>query len=72
VLALLDPDEDVRANLQGFGERVIKYFLYENGPCRGRMFFERYFESIISAGKLRQADPRIAGIHFRGCWNRNG
>jgi AcrR family transcriptional regulator len=89
-LALLDPDEDVKATLLGFGERAIKSFhtpqklavkrmviaaaannpelgrlFYENGPGRGMKFVERYFESVMKAGKLRQADPRVVAAHFR-------
>ncbi len=90
-LALLDPDEDVKATLQSFGERVTKSFhtpqklaikrmiiaaaatnpelgrqFYENGPARGMKFVQRYFESVMTAGKLRQADPKVAAAHFRG------
>lgn len=90
-LSLLDPDEDVKATLQGFGEQVIKSFhtpqklavkrmviaaaannpelgrlFYENGPGRGMKFVERYFESVMKAGKLRQADPKVTAAHFRG------
>lgn len=39
---------------------------YENGPARGMKLMERYFESVMRAGKLRQADPRVAAAHFRG------
>lgn len=38
---------------------------YENGPRRGTRYFEQYFEAAIEAGKLRQASPRAAAIHFR-------
>ena len=91
VLALLDPDADVKATLQGFGEHVIKNFLtpqkmaakrmviaaagshpelgrvfYETGVRRGMQFVERYFEHLIKAGKLREANPRVVAAHFRG------
>lgn len=38
---------------------------YENGPARGMQYIERYFDDVMKAGHLRQADPRVAAIHFR-------
>lgn len=38
---------------------------YENGPARGMQYVERYFDGVMKAGNLRQADPRVAAAHFR-------
>lgn len=38
---------------------------YENGPARGIQYVERYFDSVMKAGNLRKADPRVAASHFR-------
>lgn len=41
---------------------------YENGPGMGMKLLERYFESLLNTGKLRQADPRVVAAHFRALY----
>ncbi|MGA3891791.1 TetR/AcrR family transcriptional regulator [Ralstonia nicotianae] len=39
---------------------------YENGIRQGTALMERYFESVIAAGKLRRMAPKVVVAHFRG------
>jgi len=41
---------------------------YENGPGMGMKLLERYFESLMKAGKIRQANPRVVAAHFRALY----
>lgn len=39
---------------------------YENGPALGIKQMAYYFEGVMRAGKLRQADANVMCAHFRG------
>ena len=38
---------------------------YENGPAKGLQHVGRYFESVMQAGHLRQANVKVAAAQFR-------
>ncbi|MDO3526372.1 TetR/AcrR family transcriptional regulator [Ralstonia pseudosolanacearum] len=44
--------------------KVGKLF-YENGPLKGMRFIQQYFEGVMKAGHLRQADTWIMTCQFR-------
>lgn len=48
------------------GNPAIGKLFYENGPAKGMKYLEAYFESVMNAGKLRRAEPRVMAAHFRG------
>lgn len=47
----------------------IGKLFYERGPAKAFKIVENFFTAAMEAGKLRRADPRVAGAHWRGLLN---
>lgn len=47
----------------------IGKLFYERGPAKAFKIVENFFAAAMEAGKLRRADPRVAGDHWRGLLN---
>lgn len=47
------------------GRSDLGRLCYARGPKRGEAFMSGFLEAAMRAGRLRQADPRVAALHLR-------